>query len=403
MKYTILKKATQVNSYFTENGIFTTNLSLLSEKKVLYSSVINISPALPNDYQNLNEAVTRFKNSEHYKTIERGIDSQAQQVTSSLVTEYNAVNNLTDLRYFNVFYPDLLEIDYIKGFTNRYIARFLNHNYMLDVSLEDTVAIQSKDSTTHFEAYDVITINWKLTGERQEVYDFNMNSLKIVKQLYGEFQTFYGLNLFESGPYYLTIYDEIKNLYSAGQEFVYSDSLENYGGFYHFIKNNLWSGNSDANGPNDLLIEGNIPDTGTDEGIQDILNGVNGAINQINAELNKIPASMTRAESQANKYINEYERELTGAMSEFLTGTDLEQAFNDSYKDAMDMQDDPNAQANVEKKYMNKIDDMPLSDADKEKIKKKGPKLPTIKIPKVHGPGRKRHEDGTDHAYELGF
>ena len=84
----------------------------------------------------------------------------------------------------------------------------------------------------------------------------------------------------------------------------------------------------------------------------------------------------------------------------------MKDIFTESFADALAIQNDPNMQAEIEKKYEDRanseIDKLDLSKSDKDKLKKKKTKMPKIKIPNFHI-GRPPHPEGTDHNSEVGF
>ena len=423
MKYKILKKAIRINNYNTERNIFSINLSLMNNKiEILnYNSIVN--PAFTNLYSNIKDSIIQFKNSQAYIDAIKKIDIEnTVEATNNLSKEYNIINDVSDLTYFDVHYPDVSDEDYSGGSIIRYIAKFLNHNNLIEVSLSDYNDINNKNANTHFETYDVITISWKLNGIREEVFEANTKELNRLKTIFGDFNTFYALNEFDSGPFYLTIYDEIPNLYTIGGELIYEDILTNYSGYYHYFKGRLWSGVSDALGPNKYLIEEVVEDFGDDTSGDDILSDVDNLLSVINNELNKFQTSpnvLDNLEKEINGLFNEFSDDLQNSFNEFLDGSDLKDVFNESMKDAEELQatsDDgtltyPDKQNEIEEKYNDKAESA-LSGAesgmtakekqDFKKVKKKSPKIPKIKIPNVHVAGKK-HEEGTDHNYELGF
>lgn len=403
MKYKILKKAIRINSYNINNDIFNINLSLMSYKKAIFTESMSIKHT-KSLHSDITQSILNFKNLDKYKIAELKIDTENTTQTSSntLSQEYNFINNLSDIKYIDLYYPEITDTNYSIGNISRYIGKFLNHNTLIEISPKDFNNINQKKLDIHFEAYDTTIIPWKLTGTREDVFKENSLSLNKLKTLFGDFNTFYGLDEFDSGPFYLTIYDEIPNLYTIGKELIYNDTLTNYSGDYHYIKGKLWSGKSDSIGPNLLLIEGYIESFGDDTAGADIISDVNDAINKITKELDKFPGILDGLKGEMDSLVSDFEKDLQQSIDEFLEGSDLKDVFNESYKDAMDLQINPEKQSEIEKKYEDKLDKLQLSDDDKKKVRKKGPKLPKIKIPNVHI-GRKPHPEGTDHNSETGF
>ena len=416
MRYKILKKAIRINFYKYIEDIFSVSISLLSgriEKLISNNIVVNDPTKLL--HTDLKSAIILFKSSKEYLEIEKILDSEKSEQITELAIEYNIVNDVSKLKYFDTFYPEVSDAQYSSGFITRYIADFLNHDYLIEISAEDFDSINNKDDETHYEAYNVMQISWKLTGERSEVLEYNTASLNNLKRNFGEFKTFYMLDTVESGPFYLTEFDEIPKLYTIGNELIYEDDFFGFAGYYHYIKGKLLSGKRQILGPNDPLIEDldgdGIGDFGDDESGDDIISDVGQAINQISDEMKKLESALLNSQSDTDKALLDFNTDLDNAISELLDGSDLKDVFTESFKDALDLQEailqeDPSKQAEIEQKYEDRgdaeIDKLNISNEDKKRLKKKKMKMPKIKIPNVHLL-RKPHEEGTDHNSEVGF
>ena len=405
MKYKILKKAIRINSY-NEDGNVAVSISLLFGRVVKLTSDIILPKTDNTIHENLRVAILMFKNSKEYEDIVESISINEKLADSNLTTEYNSINNISNLKYFDEYYLDITELDYTYGSITRYLAKFLNHNYIVEISIDDYKSILNKENNTHFEAYDVTSVSWKLTGKKQEVFDYNTKVLQSIKNVFGEFQTFYNFGEFESGPFYLTEFDEIPNLYTIGNELIYEEELTGFAGYYHYIKNKLWSGKMNIVGPNDPLIEEITEDSGDSTVGLDIVNDVQDAIQKITDELNNLESALANANSDISNAMSGFEKNLNDDISNLLGGSDLKDIFTESFADALAIQNDPNMQAEIEKKYEDRanseIDKLDLSKSDKDKLKKKKTKMPKIKIPNFHI-GRPPHPEGTDHNSEVGF
>ena len=409
MRYKILKKAIRINFYEYIGDTFSVSISLLSgriEKLTLNNIVVNNSEKLL--HTDLKYAIILFKSSKEYIEIEKILDSEKSEQITELAIEYNIVNDVSKLKYFDTFYPEVSDVQYSSGFITRYIADFLNHNYLIEISAEDFDSINNKDDKTHYEAYNVMQISWKLTGKRSDVLKYNKESLNSLKRNFGESKMFYMLDSVESGPFYLTEFDEIPKLYTIGNELIYENDFSGFAGYYHYIKSKLLSGKRQPIGPNEPLIEDldGIVDFGDDESGSDIISDVGEALQKITDELNNLESALANANSDISNAMSGFEKNLNDDISNLLGGSDLKDIFTESFADALAIQNDPNMQAEIEKKYEDRanseIDKLDLSKSDKDKLKKKKTKTPKIKIPNFHI-GRPPHREGTDHNSEVGF
>jgi uncharacterized membrane protein YgcG len=126
--------------------------------------------------------------------------------------------------------PMPTEKDYTLGQFVRYFAYSYNSKSTLEINKKDYDKLINKDKNIQFELYDPITLKWKLTGKKEEVYktNFNLVKLKQNKENIPNFSSYFK----DRYTQYFRFGKE-ENLYSDGTELRYTKSKKKYIGFYH--------------------------------------------------------------------------------------------------------------------------------------------------------------------------
>jgi len=426
MRHSILKRAIQVKDLKLKSDGTYILLTLLSYRNEIFSDEIFFTieeSAGLNEQQLLNKAVVKFKQDERYITYLRILDNQKISEDTDgvkfnkLSIEYNSINDVSGLRYLEQAYPNPTREEFSDKKITRYFAKFLNQsNLFLELNFDDYNSLVVQNESVHYEAYDFFSFDWMINGTRDEILEFNVSMLDMYGELFPGFRSFHNRGEYKAGAYYITIYDEIKNLYTTGRELAYVDTLGNVVGYYHLgyldgKLNVLLSEKNNFVGQNKILVEvdtfeEDVAVTETQPFIDDIKLSVKNMVGKmdnflltLNLELNKIGKSV-RAE------LDNFGTEVDRNINNMIKDTDLEDIFNDSKSQFQSLSKAISSDSNSENSagVAQQRAQSDIQQSYDSKIQSKLPKgtkaiSPKIKIPSAPMP----HGEGSDHAYDLGF
>tara|TARA_B110000503_G_scaffold77759_1_gene119754 strand:- start:319 stop:978 length:660 start_codon:yes stop_codon:yes gene_type:complete len=129
-------------------------------------------------------------------------DIQTQIVNNRIVDNQNSVyirslNELPQPRKVPTpFYPKPSPNQYITGYFSRYFAKQVNDTDFTEIDNRTYDGISSHNSEYLWELYNVVTIPWQLTGDVENVYQTNLNLVKIQEK-----KGFIGLSIFLNKNY----------------------------------------------------------------------------------------------------------------------------------------------------------------------------------------------------------
>jgi hypothetical protein len=113
--------------------------------------------------------------------IDGGYDNSL--LDGSLIANYTNLNppNTTNFKVPILQYPQPTESDYNIGTFTRYFLVKVNENVYLEVKKETYDFIQNKDIEWVWYLYQPFTVDWVITGIKEEVYKTNKNTVLIIE------------------------------------------------------------------------------------------------------------------------------------------------------------------------------------------------------------------------------
>lgn len=432
MELNIINRAIQItgiklNKISDELFEFEIYISLLNFKIIVFSKTIKI---LSNVNENINrviiKSVIKFKESKEYIDyfISKSQEIQDEPTITKLSLEYNTINDLSNLTYLKNFEPELTDEDIKTGYKIRYFAKFLNNNVFIETSYEDYLLIVNNTYGTHFETYIPIIYTWNVSGVKEDVYSKNSKILSDTENIYPGYMNYF------NNPFYLTIFDEIENLFSLGGELSYKATLNEFSGYYHHSYKKLLSGINNETGINAELIEGVLKRTEISseesKNIEDLMAGVENTIKDLSNDLTNIISSFKPDENNESPILKKLKEDsdilisqakisiINSSLDAIGKDTEFGNLLQDSIDGVTKLMDnlesgDDTTQEELLDEISNQFKTARLNDIDKSdkskdikddlKSKLKKSKIPKLKIPIIRG----KHTEGTDHAYELGF
>lgn len=140
---------------------------------------------------------------------------------------YPITNNTKMIPPYNLTIPT--QQDYQNGEFRRYFAKKTNAIEYIEINQLTYDALVKKIPTIEWTLYFPFNIPWKLTGDKQQVYDVNRN-ITLLKMKNNKLYKFDEYLKFDFIKYYK--YTELSNLYTSGGEFKTANG-QNYIGDYH--------------------------------------------------------------------------------------------------------------------------------------------------------------------------
>lgn len=96
-------------------------------------------------------------------------------------SEYVKIKNINtslqkEIPYYIPEYPS--EQDYVKGEFNRYFCKKTNEYFYIEINKDLFNKLKNKDPKIEFTLYQPFYINWKLTGNKEDTYNLNKNTVE---------------------------------------------------------------------------------------------------------------------------------------------------------------------------------------------------------------------------------
>jgi len=101
--------------------------------------------------------------------------------------------HISGVKYIPPFSPQIpTQQDYLKGEFSRYFVRDIQSIDYLETNINTYNDLLSQDDKVDWKNFLVAECNWKLTGDKDEVYEFNKQQIKQIEKQH----KFHGLSFY---------------------------------------------------------------------------------------------------------------------------------------------------------------------------------------------------------------
>lgn len=127
------------------------------------------------------------------------------------------------------FTPSPTQEDYIKGSIKRYFTKRVNEKLGLvrEINKETFDSLNNRDGEYNFTIWRVSLLNWKISGDIDEIKRINENTLIVANR------NFKGIKDYLSDPTQFAKFSQRTALYTGGDEFINERTRLPYRGYYH--------------------------------------------------------------------------------------------------------------------------------------------------------------------------
>jgi hypothetical protein len=105
------------------------------------------------------------------------------KTNSELILNYNKLKNITEQNYQPnnipvIYYPSPTPSDYQLSEFTRYFCKKTNQNIYIEISLDYYTKLTNQDPTSLFTLYFPFKMQWKISGDKEQVFLTNKNMTK---------------------------------------------------------------------------------------------------------------------------------------------------------------------------------------------------------------------------------
>lgn len=111
-------------------------------------------------------------------TNETGV-LESNSISWQVITKYSKSSQAGKLPQKYTTLP--VESDYELGEFQRYFTKKRNQNTYFEISKEDYKLLLSQDNQIQYQLYLPILLSWRISGDKNEVYNTNKNTVKLTE------------------------------------------------------------------------------------------------------------------------------------------------------------------------------------------------------------------------------
>ena len=111
-------------------------------------------------------------------------DPEEDNTQFNIIDEYQSLSQTPPKQKFlpSNYYPTVTEENYNLGVFDRYFTVKINENLYQEINKESYTKLKDKDFDWVWELYIPFTLSWVISGNREEVYKTNKNSVLLTEQ-----------------------------------------------------------------------------------------------------------------------------------------------------------------------------------------------------------------------------